>query len=119
MVITESTIYWIAIADNISMAFGIGALILFLVTLFFLMFAVDSSSLFSLSLSICFFILSLMMFTGWILTPSSKALAAMKVLPAIVNNEQLQGVTKNALELTDEFLRDLLSEQIKKKGKAQ
>lgn len=119
MEITASTIYWIAIADNISIALALGGIFFALITLICLMIAANGSDLSGVVCSVISFIFSLCLFTGWVFAPNSKTRAAMEILPAIVNNEQLQGVTKNALELTDEFLQDLLSEQIKKKGKAQ
>jgi len=50
--------------------------------------------------------------TAWVFIPSSKTLAAMKILPAIVNNQRIQGVAENALELTERFLKEHLESQL-------
>ena len=38
----------------------------------------------------------------------------MKVLPAVVNNQRIQGVAENALELTEQFLQDKLESLMSK-----
>lgn len=54
--------------------------------------------------------------------PSSKTIAAMYVLPAIVNNEHIQNATGNTLELlerlTKDWLKDTIKEQDIKQGEA-
>lgn len=55
-----------------------------------------------------------------VFVPSSKTIAAMYVLPAIVNNEHIQNSTGNALEalenLTKEWLRDTVKKQDSKQS---
>ena len=55
-----------------------------------------------------------------IFTPSSKTIAAMYLIPAIVNNEHIQNSTSNALkmleELTKEWLEDFIKKEPKKDG---
>lgn len=41
-----------------------------------------------------------------IFTPSSKTIAAMIVIPPIVNNEQVQELPNNVLEFINEYLKD-------------
>ena len=52
--------------------------------------------------------------------PSSKTIAAMYLIPAIVNNEHIQNSTSNALrmleELTKEWLEDFIKKEPKKNG---
>ena len=52
--------------------------------------------------------------------PSSKTIAAMYLIPAIVNNEHIQNSTSNALkmleELTKEWLEDFIKKEPKKDG---
>ncbi len=52
--------------------------------------------------------------------PSSKTIAAMYFIPAIVNNEHIQNSTSNALkmleELTKEWLEDFIKKEPKKNG---
>ena len=53
-----------------------------------------------------------------IFTPSSKTLAAMYVIPAVVNNEQIQNIGKNGIEslelLTKQWVYELRKEKSKK-----
>lgn len=48
------------------------------------------------------------------IVPNSKTLAAMYIVPAIVNNEQIQGIAGNSLKalekLTQKWLKDLAEE---------
>ena len=52
--------------------------------------------------------------------PSSKTIAAMYLIPAIVNNEHIQNSTSNALKmlegLTKEWLEDFIKKEPKKDG---
>ena len=98
--ITASDIFWIGAMDKIS--FGLTFMGLVTVLLIYCSRNCDSVGL-TLFLLFC----GLAFFTAYIFTPSSKTLAAMKVLPAIVNNLHIQGVAENALELTERFLKDL------------
>lgn len=102
--ITASDIFWIGAMDKIS--FGLAFMGLVIVLLIYCSRNCDSVAL-TLFLLFC----GLVFFTAYILTPSSKTLAAMKVLPAIVNNQQIQGVAENALELTERFLKQYLETQ--------
>lgn len=57
-----------------------------------------------------------------ILVPTQKEMAAIIVVPAIVNNEQIQQIGKNGLDLTamaTEYLKDVLENKTEKlqKGK--
>lgn len=60
------------------------------------------------------FIAAVIFGTLFVVTPSSKTVAAMYVVPAIVNNEQLQGIAGNSLKalekLTQKWLKDLAEE---------
>lgn len=102
--ITASDIFWIGAMDKIS--FGLAFMGLVIVLLIYCSRNCDSVAL-TLFLLFC----GLAFFTAYIFTPSSKTLAAMKVLPAIVNNQRIQGVAENALELTERFLKQYLETQ--------
>ena len=41
------------------------------------------------------------------MTPSSKTVAAMIVIPPIVNNEQVQELPNNVLEFINDYLKDV------------
>lgn len=108
--ITASDIFWIGAMDKIS--FGLAFMGLVIVLLIYCSRNCDSVAL-TLFLLFC----GLAFFTAYIFTPSSKTLAAMKVLPAIVNNLRIQGVAENALELTERFLKQYLETQPGKTNK--
>jgi hypothetical protein len=86
----------------------IGLIVMFLFALFLVFMAVDSSSV---AIFLFALLLGIFSMTAWVFIPSSKTLAAMKVLPAIVNNQRIQGVAENALELTERFLKQYLETQ--------
>lgn len=44
-------------------------------------------------------------------------MAAMKVLPAIVNNQRIQGISESTVKLTEQFLKENL-ETLKSKEKS-
>ena len=48
-----------------------------------------------------------------IFTPSSKTIAAMYVLPAIINNEHIQNSTDNALEALENLTKEWLKDTVK------
>lgn len=102
--ITASDIFWIGAMDKIS--FGLAFMGFVTVLLIYC-----SRNCDSVALTLFFVFFGLAVFTAWVFTPSSKTYAAMKVLPAIVNNQRIQGVAENALELTERFLKDYLEIQ--------
>ena len=108
--ITASDIFWIGAMDKIE----IGLIVMFLFALLLVFMAADSSSV---AVFLFALLLGIFSMTAWVFIPSSKTLAAMKVLPAIVNNQRIQGVADSALELTERFLQDNL-ETLKSKEKS-
>lgn len=103
--ITASDIFWIGAMDKIE----IGLIVMFLFALLFGLYGCrfEFRSNFLICSSTWYFSM-----TAWVFIPSSKTLAAMKVLPAIVNNQRIQGVAENALELTERFLKEHLESQL-------
>ena len=108
--ITASDIFWIGQMDKISIALGL----LGLISIYLSGLAVYLESVKFFTVSLFMGIFSLI---AWVFIPSSETLAAMKVLPAVVNNQRIQGVAENALELTEKFLQDNL-ETLKNKEKS-
>lgn len=102
--ITASDIFWIGAMDKISL--GLMFMGFFTVLLIYCTRDCDS-----VVLTLFFVFFGLAVFTAWVFTPSSKTYAAMKVLPAIVNNQRIQGVAESALELTERFLKEYLETQ--------
>ena len=50
------------------------------------------------------------------LVPNSKTIAAMYLVPAVVNNEHLQNSAGNALGLLEELTKKWLKDMVKQKG---
>ena len=59
------------------------------------------------------FLIALGLFT---VVPNSKTIAAMYLVPAIVNNEHLQNSAGNALGLLEELTKKWLKDMVKQKG---
>ena len=116
MEVTPMMIYLIGIADHVR---DFSVLFLFIFTGIFLVFLirylVDGDKIPHLgTLAFLTGLLSLIL----IFTPSSKTLAAMYVIPAVVNNEQIQNIGKNGLEslelLTKQWVDELREGKSKK-----
>lgn len=116
MEVTPMMIYLIGIADHVR---DFSVLFLFIFTGIFLVFLirylVDGDKIPYLgTLAFLTGLLSLIL----VFTPSSKTLAAMYVIPAVVNNEQIQNIGKNGLEslelLTKQWVDELRGEKSKK-----
>jgi len=61
----------------------------------------------SLRLSIPCFLLSWILIVGACLVPTTKEMCAIKVIPVIVNNEQVQELPDKVLELANEWIDEL------------
>lgn len=114
MNITPSTIYWLTRLDYICGFFIAATIILPLVLLFLLFIAFvakmeceDDSfqkcSQFTRKCSVAL----LIAIAGAILTPNTKEVAAMIVIPKIANSETVQGLGKGIVELAHEWIREL------------
>lgn len=109
MEVTPLMIYLIGVADHVRVFFVLSLLIIAGTFLLFLArYIVEDKKV------PCFGTLafSTVLFSFLsIFTPSSKTLAAMYVIPAVVNNEQIQNIGKNGLEslelLTKQWVYEL------------
>ena len=115
--ISPALIYFIGILDSVSqLFFVIIAISAMIAVAFFMWLATDADMgrmthemqrrCFILSLSS--FVIFSILFT---FTPSSKLAAAMFIVPAVANNENVQAIGSNSLEalrkLTEQWLREL------------
>jgi len=118
MTISAFDIYLVALADKIIppasfIAFSGLAVTVFLCIICFAGFDIASEAKrakFALKITIpitivCGFIA--------VFVPSSKTIAAMYVLPAIVNNEHIQNSTGNALEALENLTKEWLKDTVK------
>lgn len=107
MEITASTIYWVTRADNfhgLCLSMGLALSIIGgLICLCELGYMRTHKTYYILSVPIIgLFFLLLACFI-----PSTKTIAAMYVLPKIVNNEQIQQIPSKLLDLSNEWLEEL------------
>ena len=116
MEVTPLMIYLIGVADHVRVFFVLSLLIIAGTFLLFLArYLVEDKKV------PCFGTLAFLtaLFSSLIIfTPSSKTLAAMYVIPAVVNNEQIQNIGKNGIEslelLTMQWVGELRKEKSKK-----
>ena len=116
MEVTPLMIYLICIVDHVRVFFVVSLFIIVGIFLLFLArYLVEDKKVPCFgTLAFLTGLLSLIL----IFTPSSKTLAAMYVIPAVVNNEQIQNIGKNGLEslelLTKQWVDELREEKSKK-----
>lgn len=116
-------IYMMDVADNISVIATIAFIALILVALVIGTICIaedtdydDDNRKINL-LKILKTVISCLFVVGIIATfvPSSKTIAAMYVVPTIVNNEKIQNITGNGLELLEKYTKQWLDEMTDKK----
>lgn len=116
MEVTPLMIYFIGIVDHVRDFSAISLILLFVIFLIFFVCFVEYDDKIPYLRAITFsaVILSLLL----ILVPNSKTLASMYVIPAVLNNEQIQNIGKNELEslelLTKQWVDELREEKSKK-----
>ena len=108
--ITASDIYWIGAMDKISLG------LIFLACLSALL-IICAIQIYSGAMALFGALLGIACTTAFIFIPSSQTMAAMKVLPAIVNNPRIQGLSESTVKLTEQFLKENL-ETLKSKDKS-
>jgi len=127
MTISAFDIYIISLADNVCSVAGVGSCFtLFSFLILFVLFAVHPNDTddeikerkmietWSVRMLACFMVtLSL-----YVLVPSSKTIAAMYLVPAVVNNEHVQNSAGNALEALEELTKQWMRDMIDKKQSA-
>lgn len=98
-------IYFIGIADKVGGVFAFTSIVLFVIsTILFIGVAEDQISISTLKMPLIIAIISGLIA---VFTPSSKTVAAMVVIPPIVNNEQVQELPNNVLEFINDYLKDV------------
>lgn len=119
MTITPFEIYLISFADNFLATTAIVMLASVLACIFALIVTAscnceeeESAKKFMKKAASCFLI-ALGLFT---VVPNSKTIAAMYLVPAVVNNEHLQNSAGNALGLLEELTKKWLKDMVKQKG---
>lgn len=114
--ITENYIYWITRLDYIRAFVGVLVFVLAFLTLVFLVagFHPDHSETErtigrrGLFITIPLLVLFLACVT---LVPTTKEMCAIKIIPAMANNEKIRGIGDRALTLTNEWLDELVKKK--------
>ena len=111
--ITESTLYWITRLDNFRIMF-IVMLVVFAFAALIFVFSMTENSIreeerdfakrLFVFLAIPLFFVSVL---GLVFVPTTKEMCAIKVIPAIAQNEKIQGLGEKALALTKAWLDEL------------
>lgn len=115
--ITPAMIYWVGILDSISCALTFIALLFgAIVVVCGIVWMVESDfnkekARLAKKATVCMFFCCLILCLTNAFIPSTRLAAAMYVVPAIANNENIQAIGSNSLEalrlLTEDWLRDL------------
>lgn len=120
MEVTSFMVYLVDIVDKLVSISGLVSLLLFLLALFLLYVSIDEDAdgeirrdakglLKKLVLPVL-----VIFFLAYLLVPRPKTLAAMYVIPAVANNEQIQNISKNGLDslelLTKQWVEELREE---------
>jgi len=121
MTITAFDIYLVSLADKIISPAGFIACLSLAITIF--LFAIwffsvsDTTSEAEQAKFVARITMAITIVCGSIavFVPSSKTIAAMYVLPAIVNNEHIQNSTGNALEALENLTKEWLKDTVKSK----
>ena len=112
--ITESTIYWITRLDELKggvEGFGIALVIIFVVALIFSCLArfadeIERATKFVITFSILSFLSGLFLFSS-ALIPTTKEMCAIKIVPLIANDEQVQELPSKFVDLANEWFEEL------------
>lgn len=120
MEVTSFMVYLVDIVDKLVFISGLVSLLLFLLALFLLYVSIDEDAdgeirrdakglLKKLVLPVL-----VIFFLAYLLVPRPKTLAAMYVIPAVADNEQIQNISKNGLDslelLTKQWVEELREE---------
>lgn len=118
MEVTPWLIYLIGIADNLREMSSLAILGLFCLSIPMAYLSIEGEKVVTWALKCIVFPSFVMSVLLIAFVPSSKTLAAMYVIPAVVNNEQIQNIGKNGLEslelLTKQWVDELREEKSKK-----
>ena len=113
-IITPTQVYWITRMDNISDAFviimiaSIFALILLIVVICGLIGDGSYDSADSLwPFARCAIVATVISILGAILTPTTKEICATLLIPAVANNEKVQGLGEDFYDLAKEWMQEL------------
>ena len=116
MELNESTVYWITRLDYfhgiswaIGILFSVASIIIFISSLFW-WYEEHNSSRFNLKTCIRAWIFCIVLYIpiiGALFIPTTKEMCAIKVIPIIANNEEVQKLPNKVVGLANEWLEEL------------
>lgn len=120
MTITAFDIYLVSLADKIVDPAGwitVATFVFSLFVVFIMLLGCDAQEEIKKAKSVLKLLCVIVVVCGSlaVFIPSSKTIAAMYVLPAIVNNEHIQNSTGNALEALENLTKEWLKDTVKSK----
>ena len=108
IVLTESTVYWITRLDSVKEVAGAGGVVFIVILLMIIIIALleDTSKKYVWGLSLGL-IMSILIAVSSLFIPTTKEYCAIKVIPMIVNNDEIQAVPDKVLELATKWVEEL------------
>jgi hypothetical protein len=107
MVVTESTIYWITRLDGIRMFLSIMTGASFLAVFMACMWLILEEDKRATKFIIVSVITGLLLTLSSVFIPNTKEMCAIKVIPIIVNNEEVQELPNKVVELANDWINEL------------
>lgn len=121
--ITPMQMYWLLKLDDIGTMFSIivgASIVVVFISAFLYCFSKDAEDEAMVKVSVHMLILSLICSIVFVISntllPTTKQMAAIYVVPAIVNNEKIQQIGGKTLDISNQLL-DLTKEYLKDKAK--
>lgn len=111
LALTEMNVYWITRLDGFQAAASvIGALgtlaaLIFLIVSIVFWYEEENAGMFKTALPL--FFVPLLLILGSLFIPTTKEMCAIKAIPMIVNNEEVQEIPDKVLELATEWIEGL------------
>lgn len=107
MKITAESIFWLSVLDKAETALIVVSLLLFFLGALLVVMAIDKNR--GLFLAFICIVLSLMVGAAWVVIPNGETLSAMRVVPAVMQGRTLEDVSRQVLEITEDYFRDGVS----------
>lgn len=111
---TSMQMYWIVILDSVVAASAVLTVVFGLLTAVVTSYVVDTRDYRAVPLFGIVGVMALLMALFWTFTPSTKQMAAIIVVPKIVNSEKVQNVGNKLYDLAVEWMDELHPSKVKK-----
>lgn len=111
--ITSWDIYWVMQMDSIGIGAGLGAFMGLVASALLWAYALDEPNRGAAVLAALTSLLTVTLFAVAVFLPTTKTAAAMVVLPAIVNNEEVKGEARELYDLAKSALQKAVKDEEK------